>query len=169
MRWSVRTMGASALAGHAADYFHRNFSAARSCAEPRLGISQQPLLPGKSVDVARAGVCLRIARPALGRIDRRKRRHLEECAARLRRLVCATGGLCDHEDLFDPGQHRHLLPRLLAVAERQGAGPGSPAGGGAHGIALRGAEVRLYLRPAPAEFRGSVWACLLYTSDAADE
>ena len=38
--------GASVLAGHVADYFHRNFSAAGSCAESRLGISQQPLLPG---------------------------------------------------------------------------------------------------------------------------
>ena len=73
-------------------------------------------------------------------------------------LVCATGGLSDHEDFFDRGQHRHLLPRLLAVAEWQGAGPGSPAGGGAHGIALRGVEVCICLRAAPAEFRRSVWA-----------
>ena len=90
--------------------------------------------------------------------DRRKRCHRDQCAARLRRVVCETGGLCDHEDLFDPGQHRHLLSCLLAVAEWEGAGPGSPAGGGADGIALRGAEVRLYLRPAAAEFCGSVWA-----------
>src|SRR5258708_14797375 len=71
-------------------------------------------------------------------------------------MVSGCGGLCDHEDLFDRSQHRNFLPRLLGAAERQGAGPGSPAGGGDHGFALRGAEVRLYLRPAPAEFCGSV-------------
>src|SRR5258708_19661050 len=71
-------------------------------------------------------------------------------------MVSGCGGLCDHGDFFDRGQHRDFLSRLLGAAERQGAGPGSPAGGGDHGIALRGAEVRLYLRPAPAEFCGSV-------------
>src|SRR5258708_10332455 len=71
-------------------------------------------------------------------------------------MVSGCGGLCDHEDFFDRSQHRDFLPRLLGAAERQGAGSGSPAGGGDHGFALRGAEVRLYLRPAPAEFCGSV-------------
>jgi hypothetical protein len=79
-------------------------------------------------------------------------------AARLWRVVYATGGLCHDEDFFHHGQHRHFFSCLLAAAERESSGSGSAARGGDHGIALRGAEVRLHLRPAPAEFRGSVRA-----------
>jgi hypothetical protein len=69
-----------------------------------------------------------------------------------------TGGLCDHEGLFHSGEHRHLFSCLLAIAEREGAGSGSSAGGGDHGTAFGGAEVRLHLRVAAAEFCGSVRA-----------
>ena len=50
-----------------------------------------------------------------------------------------------------------FFPRLLAVAEWKGAGSRSAAGGGDYGIAVGGAEVRLYFRAALAEFCGSVW------------
>src|SRR5208282_5545661 len=123
-----------------------------------VGFPQQPVVSGQSTDFARTSLCLRIARPALGGIDLRKRSTSEECAARLWRLVRGSGGLCDHEDFRDPGKHRNLFSRLLAVAERQGAGQGSATDSGDYGVALRSAEIRLYLRPAAAEFCGSLRA-----------
>ncbi len=121
------------------------------------GFRKEPLLPGKSVNVARIGVCLRIACAGIGWIDSREFRHFAACPARPWRLVHPDGGFYDHEDLRHRRQHRHLLSRLLAFAERQGSGSSSSAGSRDHGIAFRGAEIRLHLRATAPEFRGNIW------------
>ena len=81
-------------------------------------------------------------------------------------FILRLGGFLVMKSIRHRHEHHDLLPYLLGAAQWQSASTRSTAPRRDHGIALRVAEVRLYMGAAPAEFPGSLrTVCPLGHSD----
>ncbi|PYV61619.1 MAG: hypothetical protein DMG97_42615, partial [Acidobacteria bacterium] len=119
-------------------------NAARSGAEPDLGISRQPLVPGESIDFAWTRLRVRSAGPAFDCDDRRGGCALRVPAARPRHGIHSPHRISRDESHRYRGQHRNLLPDLLAAPQRKSSRPRRVARRHHHGLAVRSLEVCLH-------------------------
>ncbi|MCU1298320.1 MAG: hypothetical protein JWO91_2598 [Acidobacteriaceae bacterium] len=137
---------------------HRNLYAFGSGLEPDLALSREPLLLRQPMHFAGFSIRLRNPRFAFRRAYSRKRCLAAIPDVRSCHVYHSARRIYRHEDLRDSRQHWHLLPNLLAIAQRKGAAAGCIARSGNHGTSVRDPQIHLHSRPAASELPGSLRA-----------